>query len=300
MSDYGNGYQMMLTGNPAFTGSEGNGTLRLSYLNLYPGNSYNLHSVYLTYDGYLPSVHGGAGFYITNDFYGGIINDLRGGASYAYYFQAGNELYISAGLTASFYHRGFSYSGLILPDQIDPLGRVINNPGELLAMQGKTVFDLGTGLLIMGKNYFAGLSVNHLTEPDLSVSEMASDRMKRRMCLIVSGDITLNGDRSLILRPFGKIDVQNGLFMAGAGSVVEIKYLSINALILTDNLKNTDLQTGFAVTKGNLMLYYNYRFNIISQYSMIPFSVLHHTGIAISLNNVDKRKIIKTINFPKL
>ena len=42
---YGPGYQTVLINNPAFAGSEGDGILRLSYLNFYPGNNFNLHSV---------------------------------------------------------------------------------------------------------------------------------------------------------------------------------------------------------------------------------------------------------------
>jgi hypothetical protein len=34
--------------------------------------------------------------------------------------------------------------------------------------------------------------------------------------------------------------------------------------------------------------------------SLLPVSLLHHAGITVSLNDVEKRKVIKTINFPKL
>ena len=96
-NDLGPGYQLTLLGNPGLTGSEGEGSLRLSYLNFYPGNRFNIHSVNVSYDGYFPVLHGGAGFYISDDNLNGIINNLRGGFSYAYHFQAGRDLFISAG-----------------------------------------------------------------------------------------------------------------------------------------------------------------------------------------------------------
>ena len=111
--------------NPALSGSEGDGVLRLSYLNFYPGNSYNLHSVYFSYDSYFPVLHGGAGIYLSDDYLGGIINDLRGGLSYAYFLKAGKDLFINAGLSASVFHRGFNFKNAVLPDQIDPLGGVV-------------------------------------------------------------------------------------------------------------------------------------------------------------------------------
>ena len=48
-------------------------------------------------------------FYISNDYLGGIVNELRSGLSYTYFLQAGKDLYINAGLSASFFHRGFNY-----------------------------------------------------------------------------------------------------------------------------------------------------------------------------------------------
>jgi hypothetical protein len=51
---------------------------------------------------------------------------------------------------------------------------------------------------------------------------------------------------------------------------------------------------------GRLVIFYNYRFNLVSADNVLPFPLFHHTGISLNLNNVDKRKTIKTINFPKL
>ena len=61
-TNYGPSYQTLILSNPAFTGSNLDGVLRLSYYNFYPGNHYNLHSVFLSYDSYFSSLHGGAGF----------------------------------------------------------------------------------------------------------------------------------------------------------------------------------------------------------------------------------------------
>ena len=62
-------------------------------------------------------------FILSDDYLGGIVNDMRGGLSYSYFFQAGKDLFINAGLSASFYHRGYNFDKAVLPDQIDPLGR---------------------------------------------------------------------------------------------------------------------------------------------------------------------------------
>jgi len=293
-------YQGTMISNPALTGSEGDGLLRLSYQNLYPGNNYNLHSVCLSYDSYFPSLHGGAGFYLSDNYMGGMINDLKGGFSYSYFFRAGTDLFIGAGLSASFFHRGYDFSGTILPDQIDPLDGVVNISGESLSSRGKTVFDVGTGFLFIAGRVFGGIAFNHLTEPDLSNSELASNRLYRNILFHASGKIDIDAGKKLFLRPTGKIEFSKGLFTAGAGAVFETKNLSINSVLLADNQKNIDLQAGFSVKTGIIVVFYNYRFNIASGVSLLPVSLMHSTGIALSLNNVDKRKTVKTINFPEL
>ena len=170
----------MMMNNPSLSGSEGDGELRLSYLNFYPGNNYNLHSVYFSYDSYFPGLHGGAGIYLADDYLGGIINDFRGGLSYSYFLQAGKDLFINAGLSASVYHRGFNFDNAILPDQIDPLGGVSLPSSETLASSGRTVFDIGAGFLFISGKFSGGFSINHLAEPDLSATGYSNERLKKK------------------------------------------------------------------------------------------------------------------------
>lgn len=293
-------YQLTLVSNPALAGSGGDGILRLSYLNHYPGNNFDLHSVVLSYDGYFPGLHGGAGVYFHNEYLGGIINDLHGGMAYSYYFRAGKDLFFSAGLSASFFHRGFDFSGALLPDQIDPTGGTINPPGELLYDRGRTIFDLGTGFLVMSGNFFAGLAVNHLTRPDLSESEHARSELDRQLLLHAAWDLKLRKEENIGICPMARIELNKGFFSMGAGAVFRSNYLSINTILFTDNNKNIDAQAGFSFSTGKATFFYNYYFNIISPENLLPFSLHHHTGVAFSLNYVDKRKTIKTIKFPEL
>lgn len=299
-SDPGPGYQMVMMNNPAFSGAEGNGVLRLSYLNFLPGNNYNLHSVYFSYDSYFPVLHGGAGFYISDEYSGGIINDIRSGFSYAYFLQAGDDLFINAGLSGSVFHRGLNFSGAILPDQIDPLGGVSLPPGEILSATSHTGFDIGAGFVFITGRISGGISVNHLAEPDYSSSGFPDERLKRKFLFHFAGDYFLGENNNLIIRPLGHIGIQGGLVSGSAGAVLESKVLSINAILLGNNDKQINIQTGFTIGTGKIRFFYNYRFNIVSANNLMPLSLFHQTGITLSLNNVDKRNIIKTISFPKL
>jgi type IX secretion system PorP/SprF family membrane protein len=289
---------MMMINNPSLAGSEGDGVLRLSYLNYFPGNNYNLNSVYFSYDSYFPALHGGAGVYMADDYLGGIVNDLKGGLSYSYFLQAGKNLFINAGLSASFYHRGFNFGNAVLPDQIDPLGGVTLPSSETLTEPGRSVFDIGAGFLFISGRLSGGFSINHLAEPDLSGTGELNERLKRKLLVHLSGDFPIK--ENLKIQPLTYLELQSGSLAGGAGAALESKFLSINALALIDNGKNLNIQTGFSFSTGRFLVYYNYRFNLISGNNLMPLSLLHQTGLAFTLNNVEKRNAIKTINFPKL
>jgi type IX secretion system PorP/SprF family membrane protein len=298
--DPGPGYQMMMIRNPSLVGSEGDGVLRLSYLNYFPGNNYDLHSVYFSYDSYFPKLHGGAGVFLADDYLGGIINDFSGGFSYAYFLQAGKDLFINGGLSASIYHRGFNFNNAILPDQIDPLGGVSIPSSETLASAGKTVVDIGAGFLFISGKFSGGFAIDHLAEPDLSSTGDSNERLKRKILFHLTGDFDLNKTLNLKIRPLTYFIIQRGYFLGGAGASLEGKALSFNTMFLADSGKDLNLQTGFSFRTGRMAIYYNYRFNVISDNKLMPLSLLHQTGLAFSLNNVEKRNTIKTINFPKL
>jgi type IX secretion system PorP/SprF family membrane protein len=297
---YGPGFQTILQNNPAFTGSEGDGILRVSYMNFFPGNNYNLNSMFLSYDSYMPGIHGGAGFYLADDYLGGIINDLKGGFSYAYHFQAGRDIFISAGLTASCYYRGFNTGRIILPDQIDPLNGVSLPSGEIISRRGRAAFDIGAGAMMTTGRIIAALSVIHLATPDLSGAGSQSDRLNRKVTLNIAGKIDLSESHQIAARPVLLAELDSRNVMGGIGSSVENNFFSISAVLLTGNSEDIDLQAGCSVKTGRILLFYNYKFNILSGTSMVPVSLIHQAGMAISLNDVDKRKVIKAINYPKL
>jgi hypothetical protein len=238
--------------------------------------------------------------YFSEDNLGGIINDIRGGIAYAYHFQAGKDLFINAGLSASCYYRAFNNGRIILPDQIDPLNGVVFPSGEQLGQKGRAVFDVGTGILVIKGKFFAGLSLNHLSAPDLGGNGSAADRIDRKLSLNLAADFDVFKKYNLVTRPVIIAEVQGRKLNGGAGASIENNSFSVSAVILANEMKSVDLQTGCTLNSGRFLLFYNYRFNLISANQVLPVSLLHQAGLAFSLNNVDKRKTIKTINFPKL
>jgi type IX secretion system PorP/SprF family membrane protein len=293
------GYQNLPVKNPSLTGCEGNGMLKMSYMNHYPGYNYNLHSVSISYDGYFPALHGGAGFYISDEYLGGIINNLRGGISYSYYLRASEKIYICGGLSASFHHRGYNFGNAVLPDQIDPLGN-ISPSAEILSGRGRTVADLATGFLFIAGKFYGGFSVNHLAEPDPSGPDNPDGKLRRTLLVHGAADLLTGEKREIRIIPLVSAEISKGMYSVSAGVSAESRMLSMNAMLLAGSSRNLDLQAGFSFILGKAMVFYAYRFNLSTGENLLPFSLLHHTGVAISLNSVDKRKTVRTINLPDL
>jgi type IX secretion system PorP/SprF family membrane protein len=287
--------------NPAMSGSGETGSVRLSYLNFYPGNGYNLHSLYLTYDSYFKAINGGAAFYLAEDYLGGHVNNFRSGISYSYFLQAGEDLYINAGLTASVFHRGFNFTNSLLPDQINVAGGAAYPSSELLRSSGQTVFDIGTGIAFKSGRFSGGLAVLHLSEPDLSPeSSMPEDIIKRKLYMHLCGDFPAGNQGKLFVRPIMFSGVQDGFFIAGAGASFEHEHIAVNAITMDDSAGNLNLQAGFSLQAGYVRLNYSYRFNVASDNLLLPLSMLHQAGIVFRLNNFDKRRQSNTIKFPEL
>lgn len=294
------GYQTVIINNPAYSGSEGDGLLRLSYLNFYPGRNFGLNSFFVSYDSFFPALHGGAGFYLSNDHVGGIVNDLRGGISYSYHLQADKNVYINGGLSGSFICRGYGRGDIILPDQIDPVLGPVLPAGESTERRGRAVFDVGAGFLFISGRYTAGLSVSHLARPDLDGDDFDGGKLDRKYSVQLSSLYRLGVKSSFQARPVLFAEFQGSGWLAGAGGVLESDFFSVSAVMLAGRAGDLDLQTGLSLNAGRVFVFYNYCFNLSSGNSLLPASLVQHAGVGIRLNNVDKRKIIKTINYPKL
>jgi len=98
--------------------------------------------------------------------------------------------------------------------------------------------------------------------------------------------------------PLASFEMQGNYKCLGAGAVLQSNSLSFSSLFMFDNNKNIDVQAGFSLRWEKIGLYYNYRFNLNSVNSLVPFSLVHQTGLTFSLHNVEKRIKFSTINAP--
>ncbi len=293
-------YSVMLMSNPAYSGAEGQGTLKMLYRNYFPGSTSGIGSVYVSYDTYFEPVQGGIGIYISENILGDILNDIRMGSTYAYHLRAGRDLYINAGFEASLIYRSYNLDNIVFPDQIDPfLGPVLPTQ-ELIDLRSRIQFDVGVGFLLSYRNINAGISFRHLGKPDLTGMGDEDGRLKRRIALNADAEFKTGAD-DLNISPLLFANLQGQFVYGAAGAGVSYKSFSISLLSHLDSRDGLyALQSGLAFETGRIMLSYNYFFSVFNGRSVIPVTQSNMLTLSLSLNNVDNSGVMKAIKYPKL
>ncbi len=212
--------------------------------------------------------------------------------------QAGKDFFISAGLSAAFFHRGFNFSDAVFPDQIDQMGIISRPSSELMVDENPAVFDVATGLMFFYRRLSGGFAITHLTQPDIYGNGSPVEKLKRKYLISLIADIDINKGSGLKIMPLASFELQGNYIWSGAGAVLQSNSLSFSSLFMFDNNKNIDVQAGFSFRWEKIGIFYNYRFNLTSANSLVPFSLVHQTGLTFSLNNVEKRIKFSTINAP--
>jgi len=291
------GMQMMYT--PGFTGAGGAPSLNISAFSFLPGNGFGLRSFYASYDGYYNSLHGGAGVWITDDMLGDIMNDLRGGASYAYHFRAGRDVYITAGLTASVITLGIRSGSVILPDDIDPFWGFTGGGTEYISPAPVVRFDLGTGFTVSSGPWYGGVSVMHLTRPSLSDDDLDHNRIDRLYTF--TGGMTINQrEKDISVMPSAAMLVQGDRVTVYLGSEISWRELSgaLSLWHVNGGFTSAGASAGWEVSAVKIMLSYNYI--LAGGGASFGGTAVARAGALLTFGNVEKRRAIHIIKLPGL
>lgn len=289
-----------LVANPAYTGATGSSLITLSYAAYYPGYNTGVATLYGSWDAYFESLHGGAGFFLSENKLGNILNDLRAGVTYAYHLQADRNLWINAGFTASMIHRSLNSSSVILPDQIDPLLGPVLPSGESVSDRSRTLFDASVGFLITWYDFTGGLSVSHIATPDLTGDGKSYSRLPRRYSL--HGSYKFLFERGKYeLEPLFAISYQGSRGGLLTGIVAGYESFSVNLashFSLPEGL--SALQAGMSVTAGVVEIGYSHLFAAGNQHVMSPLTLSSVITLRITLTGAAKSVAMRAINYPKL
>jgi type IX secretion system PorP/SprF family membrane protein len=159
--------------NPAFAGTSELGRMTVNYRNQWPGNGTTFKTYAVSYDNFSERYNTGWGVQFMHDRQlNEVIVSNSASMHYSYHLKAGHESFISAGIQAGIVYKQFDPAGLIFPSMIDQLsGRVWGVVPDQLEYARKAYPDLGAGIIGQHRDFFGGLSLHHLNQPDESIMQ---------------------------------------------------------------------------------------------------------------------------------
>jgi len=153
--------------NPAFAGVKKCPKVHMNYRNQYP--QLGVYSTYsASYDQYVDGIKGGLGFMALRDEAGnGALNLTEVSAIYSYHLNVTRKFTILTGFQATFRQRQIDWNGLTFPDQIDQFYGFVKPTSEIPPTSNQNShLDLSVGMIGFTENFFAGVAVHHLTQPN--------------------------------------------------------------------------------------------------------------------------------------
>jgi type IX secretion system PorP/SprF family membrane protein len=161
--------------NPAYAGSAGCSRATVNYRNQWPAISGNFVTYSASYDQPIDFLSGGVGIHFMSDYSGGgtiISNSING--TYAYNLKLGEHLKIRPAISVGYGQKRLDGSKLttLVYDSINNTYSL----APLLDYNPKSeIFNIGAGVLIAYKSFCAGISIDHVNEPNegfISISKL--------------------------------------------------------------------------------------------------------------------------------
>lgn len=175
--------------NPAFTGFFQNPRIGLNYFNIVKQNSIRTN---VNYDQHLDFIKGGIGLtssYISSS--DGTRTSLNIGGFYAYEVELGENSGLRVGINPSYNLETIDMNRYSL------FGSSMLQPGQSGYTDDKlsrSYFNIGAGMLGFYENYYAGISVQNITEPEVNFRDRFITKVPRTFNLHTGGFIHLTDD----------------------------------------------------------------------------------------------------------
>lgn len=291
--------------NPAFAGSDDYARLTLNYKTILP-TSFGDYSTYsASLDKYYDNLSGGVGFQVMNDRQAsGLINDLKFNLIYSYHLKLRKKWAIAAGFRLGYNIKSLNGNGLIYPDMLDPVDGVSSSGYESGLSQKSLYFDFSFGMLTWYDRYYTGISIDHLTNPKISLGSDDPGPIGRKYTVHGGMEIPFYNSLErvhLTLSPNLIFQMQGGSSKLNLGVYLNKSYLTTGVWLKTN--------MNFDITGCVLMLGYITDYSTFAYSYDVPFYLEGLSGIISGGHEVtflykfmykSKRKKIKAIKCPKI
>lgn len=184
--------------NPALAGTNYCPRVNMNYRDQWA----NISGAYVTntvsFDRYVPALHGGIAFMATNDMAGkNTINWSTLSAIYSHHTRITRTVSILVGGQATWNQNFLDWKKLTFGDQIDPYRGFIFQSNDLpintmknSSWSTRGFFDVSAGLVVYSERFYAGFAAKHLNEPNRSFT-LRNSKLPRRFTGHIGATIPL-------------------------------------------------------------------------------------------------------------
>lgn len=168
--------------NPAYTGTMQVPRAGVQYRNQWPGLDKAYTTYFASFDTYLPTITSGIGLLLFNDVQGnGLYTETSFKFSYSKEIKINRDWTLYGSISAGAQLNSLNFNRLIFSDGLETdFGQPIPSSEIPPDNNNRIIPDFGTGILVFNGQYFFGVAVDHLSQPDQSVYSEYSNRIPRK------------------------------------------------------------------------------------------------------------------------
>lgn len=178
-SQFSQTYQAPLYLSPSFAGLTNGTRFAIHYRNQWPGVGSAYQNYAVSADHFFDRFRSGLGLsWVCDNQAKGMLMDHTVSVSYAYEFAVSKNVYLRPGLAFDFRHRSIDQTKMITWTDISSDGMVIPGNGTSINIERGRVsrFDANVSCMAYNDDFWAGVTVNHLVQPDISFTD-AKDKV---------------------------------------------------------------------------------------------------------------------------
>ena len=157
--------------NPAFTGATIEHRFATNYRNQWTAIPGHFVNYTFAYDYKLAEFNSGIGLLFAREEAGtGGLGNTEIGFLYSYHFRIDNKVFIQPGIKFNYISRGVDFSKLVFNDQLARGGPANGPSSDDIELNNVSYIDVTAGFLVYSAKYWAGVSFNHINEPNQSLT----------------------------------------------------------------------------------------------------------------------------------
>src|ERR1039458_2841416 len=236
--------------NPAYAGADSSARMDFNFRNEFPefGGQYTTYD--LEYSQFVNALHGGFGVMAWKDIAGsGTYSTTNFSAIYSFQQHIYKEFNIQIGIQGAYMQENLDWSKLTFGDQLNPRYGYIAQ--EVAPVGESSFFDLTAGILGFTNEFYGGISVAHITQPNAGFIENTEPlpiKFNSNFGAMIPLDNELNISPNIIYikqQNFYQIDL--GLYVQRSYLVGGLWYRADQSLIATLGFQKWGLMVGYSV-----------------------------------------------------